>query len=369
MKLLIDIGHPAHVHFFKNFIWKMEERGHHIHITCRDKEVTQDLLRFYGFKFDSRGHLRRGLVQKAYGILEADYKIYCVARRMKPDIFLGFHNPYITHVAKLMKKPSIVFTDTENVGIASTLTYSFADVICTPSWFQESIDRRKHVRFKGFKELAYLHPRYFTPDISVLEDMEMAKTDRYIILRFISWGASHDIGLRGIKKGTELEFIRKLEAYGKVFITSERALPKHLDSYRIAIPPHKIHSLLHYADLYVGEGGTMAVEAAILGTPSIHIESDASGRPTGESSGNFLQLRNVYNLLYFFSTQESALQASVNIFEMKDAKQIWRKRRDVLLDSTIDVTRWMLDFIETYPESHDRLKQWKNNVVPSQDGI
>jgi hypothetical protein len=30
MKIVVDINHPAHVHFFKNFIWEMEERGHQV---------------------------------------------------------------------------------------------------------------------------------------------------------------------------------------------------------------------------------------------------------------------------------------------------------------------------------------------------
>ena len=28
MKIVVNMGHPAHVHFFKNFIWKMERNGH-----------------------------------------------------------------------------------------------------------------------------------------------------------------------------------------------------------------------------------------------------------------------------------------------------------------------------------------------------
>ena len=28
-KILVDIGHPAHVHFFKNFIWEMEKEVTH----------------------------------------------------------------------------------------------------------------------------------------------------------------------------------------------------------------------------------------------------------------------------------------------------------------------------------------------------
>ncbi|MDD1696935.1 MAG: DUF354 domain-containing protein, partial [Methanoregula sp.] len=37
--MLIDIGHPAHVHFFKYLIRNMEKNGHVVKITARDKEV------------------------------------------------------------------------------------------------------------------------------------------------------------------------------------------------------------------------------------------------------------------------------------------------------------------------------------------
>jgi hypothetical protein len=41
MKILIDIGHPAHVHFFKNAIRELEGRGHEVKVTARDKEVAR----------------------------------------------------------------------------------------------------------------------------------------------------------------------------------------------------------------------------------------------------------------------------------------------------------------------------------------
>jgi len=47
MRVIIDISHPAHVHFFKNFVWAMEKRGHEIIITAGDKEVTLKLLEHY----------------------------------------------------------------------------------------------------------------------------------------------------------------------------------------------------------------------------------------------------------------------------------------------------------------------------------
>ena len=44
MKIFIDIGHPAHVHYFKNFIQIMKNNGYGFLVTARDKEVTHNLL-------------------------------------------------------------------------------------------------------------------------------------------------------------------------------------------------------------------------------------------------------------------------------------------------------------------------------------
>jgi predicted glycosyltransferase len=40
MNILIDIGHPAHVHLFKNFAWIMQKKGHKTLFTAREKEHT-----------------------------------------------------------------------------------------------------------------------------------------------------------------------------------------------------------------------------------------------------------------------------------------------------------------------------------------
>lgn len=52
MKLLIGIGHPAHVHFFKNCIHNFQKKGHEVRIIARDKEVTVDLLKKYHLEYE-----------------------------------------------------------------------------------------------------------------------------------------------------------------------------------------------------------------------------------------------------------------------------------------------------------------------------
>lgn len=350
MKILIDIGHPADVHFFKNAIWNWNKRGHEIKITARKKDVTLDLLNAYGFEYEYLGANRKGLMNKAFGMIENDYKLYWVVKRFKPEVLLGFHNPYIAQIGKVMKRPSIIFTDTESVRF-SWLVFQFASSICTPSCFRNFNIGAKHVRYDGYKELAYLHPKHFKPERAVLEDLGLFNDEKFIILRFISWNAYHDVNLRGLKGGSEIKFIKALEEYGYVYITSEKKLDGRLEKYKLTVQPEKIHSLLHYAQLYIGEGGTMAAEAAILGTPTIHIESTSKGIATGELSGNFLELRDKYGLLYFYPDQNQALEKAISILEDKNAKKEWQEKREKLLKDKIDVTAWMTDFIEKYPES------------------
>jgi predicted glycosyltransferase len=351
MRLLVDIAHPAHVHFFKNFMKGMAAKGHEIRITARDKEVTLSLLEAYGFPYINRGSIQRQVWKKALDMVRIDARLLRIARDFRPDFLLGFHNPYIAHAGALLRKPSLIFTDTEGVRIASLLTYPFASAICTPSCFREKINPKKHVTFQGYKELAYLHPSVFTPRAEDLGEIGLARSDPFIILRFISWAAIHDTTLRGIRGGTEMEFVRSLEDFGRVLITSERPLPGDLERYRVRISPEKIHSLLSFARLYIGEGGTMTTEAAVLGTPAIHIEATSSGLASGELSGNFLELRDLYDLLYFFPDQESALQKALAILRNGNSKAEWQKKREKLLSDKIDVTSWMIRFVEGFPST------------------
>ena len=55
MKIFVDIGHPAHVHYFKNLILNLKDKGHEFLITARKKDVSQELLDNYNIPYTSRG--------------------------------------------------------------------------------------------------------------------------------------------------------------------------------------------------------------------------------------------------------------------------------------------------------------------------
>ena len=337
------MGHPAHVHFFKNAILELKEKGHEIKIVCRDKEVALKLLDAYGFEYELYGKHRKSLIGKICEIPYNDYLFYKVAREFKPDILTGILNYTVTHVGKLIKKPSIIFTDTEHAVLANKLVLPFADAICTPECY--SIDLgRKHVRYDGYHELAYLHPNYFKPDPSVLNDLGLTPSDKFFVLRFISWNAGHDAKQYGISTEMKHEYISKLEQYGKVFVSSESKIEDDFEKYKLEIAPEKLHSLLSYAYLYIGESSTMATESGILGTPSIYISSLVG------TMGNFDELDGKYGLVSTFNNSKSAITSTLELLEDTNLKNKWKNKRKMLLNEKNDVTQYIVDFLENYPE-------------------
>ncbi len=155
MKILIDIGHPAHVHYFKNFIRIMEEKGHSISISARDKEVTFDLLNYYKLPYFNRGKGRKGLSGKLFYIIEGDLRLLKFARSLKPDLFLSFGSPYAAHVAWLMRKPHIAFDDTDHSFFEHFISMPFTKTILTPAVFQKDFGK-KQLRFDGFTSFCFL---------------------------------------------------------------------------------------------------------------------------------------------------------------------------------------------------------------------
>jgi len=354
MRVLIDMGHPGHVHLFKNFIREMRYRGHEVKITARDKEITLQLLRRYGFNFVQTGSGKTGNTNLIWEWISRSIEVFKISRKFRPDILLGVGNPSIAHAAMMLRKPSVIFTDTEHAKFGNMVTFPFASVICTPSCYCDDIGP-KQVRYNGYHELAYLHPNHFIPNPAVLTELDLAEGDPFIIVRFVSWQASHDVGQHGIRDKVGL--VKALEQYGRVLITSEGALPEELQPYQIRVSPENLHDLLYYATLYVGEGATTASECAVLGTHAIYVNSLGLGYTAEEDEK--------YHLVSDFSsrtcTDGTVLAEARRLLQNSGLRKEGEEKAKALVQDKIDVTAFMVWFVENYPESA--------NLMKSQPGI
>lgn len=345
MKILLDIGHPAHVHYFRHFINLMKAEGHDFIITARDKDVTHILLEKFNINYVSRGKGGNGFIGKFFYLFKGDYIVYKTALKFKPHLFLSFASPYAAQVAWLMAKPHIALDDTEIARIGQFLYIPFTDCVLNPSSYNNTL-KRKQIFFNGYIELCSLHPNYFKPNTSVLEDLGLRENEKYVIIRFVSWQANHDFGHKGLNQETRLNIINQFRKYCTVFISSEESLPLELQKYQLNISPEKIHDALYYASLLFGESGTMTSECAMLGTPAIQI----SGLPEGTIGT--LNEQQKYGLVYVYEKyNQSVMDQALNLLIDNETKSKWRLKKDLMLSEKIDVTSFLIWFITNFPNS------------------
>jgi predicted glycosyltransferase len=108
------------------------------------------------------------------------------------------------------------------------LTYPFVLQVQSPDCYMKDLGS-KQVRYAGCHELAYLHPNRFVPDEQIVKDLGVNTSEKYCIIRLVSWGAHHDIGQHGFDDEKKIYFVEQIAKYARPYITSEAALPAELE--------------------------------------------------------------------------------------------------------------------------------------------
>ena len=344
MKILVDIGHPAHIHYFKNCARILIAKGYQFLFVVRERDSTIELIQSTGFDYVSRGKGGKGLLRKLLAIPKIDYIVYRIAKEFEPDIFLSFSSPYAAHVATLMRKPHIAFDDSEHAILGQWMYRPFTDIVLSPSCYNAKIWKNQYL-FSSYMELCYLHPNYYTPNPGILDQLKISRDEKYCVLRLISWDANHDIGQHGLYYSDKIRIVKELSKMCKVYISSEGELPNELERYKLPIHPSQLHDALSYASLYIGEGGTTASESAVLGTPAIRVNSINNGLFEDEYK---------YGLLVTMMDVNEIIRKAKEI--LSQDKDLYHKRREKLIKEKIDPTAFMVWLLENYPNSKEIIK-------------
>ncbi|MEO0435455.1 MAG: DUF354 domain-containing protein [Pseudomonadota bacterium] len=274
LRILIEVVHPAHVHFFRVPIERLIARGHRVLIASRDKDVTLSLLDDAGADhrcISSAGH---GLFQLAIELLHRDVALWRLARRFRPDVMCGYGGVAISHVGKVLGIRTLAFYDTEKAVLQQRLTLPFIDKQYVPTCYDGLTAAGRTARFQGPKELSNLHPDNFAADRNIAVRAGLAENRPNFMLRVVNWGANHDHGASGWRLETLRKIVAKFAPRGKVHISVEGELPPDLENFAYQGSAEAFHHLLAHCDLYLGESATIACEALVLGVPSIYGVAD-----------------------------------------------------------------------------------------------
>ncbi len=344
MNIVVGINHPKQVYMFRNLINTLEERGHTIKILLVDKEISGELLTSIGILFDKIGENQKKISKKIIDLLPLTIKSLVKSYKFEADLFIGQAIPHIAFVSFLLKKPYLIFEDTENAKYPHLLANPFANYIITPNYFEKEFGK-KQVEFNGSFENAYLNKKWFEPSEDILTKYGLSKNEKFSIVRFVNWSANHDIGHVGMTVTNKIKAIKEFKKIGKVIVSSEDEIPSDFKNLKVEISPIDMHHLICYSSLVYSEGATMAAEAAYLGTPSIFINDANLG---------YINHLIKYDLVYQFSEskkdQEKSIYQGMELLS-SDNKGLWLNKSEKLNSDCIDVGSFMIWFVENYPES------------------
>ena len=351
MNILIQMSHPAHFHLYKNVARNLMQDGHHVFILIKTKDILEDLLKASGLPYCNilqEAH-RKSKLGILWDMLVRDWRMLRFVRQHHVDLLTG-STAEVAQVGWLTCRCRINTgeDDMKVVPLFRKIAGPFIQVMLSPVSCDNGKLEPKTIHYDGFHKLAYLHPNQFVPDKQVVEKYFSADKP-YFILRFAQLKAYHDItaDARGINTEIAQRLIDLLSPHGDVYITSERELEPQFEKYRLQINPLDIHHVLAFAKLYVGDSQSMAVEAAMLGTPSLRF-NDFAGK-----IGVLEELEHKYQLTFAIPSNEpEKLYAKIEeLLSMPELSETFQQRRQNMLSEKIDVTAFFTWFIENYPKS------------------
>jgi uncharacterized protein len=357
MRIIIALGHPAHFHLFKNIIYRLTTNGNVIKVVISEKDILIKLLEEHSIEYNIFAFRKKSetLYSKGLKIIRSTLSLNKIVKNFKPDLMIGS----LTQPAYISLLTGIpyIFAGEDDITytfLQGLVTYPFVSSILAPEPTKVGIFKFKKTSYNGYQKLSYLHPNVFHPNISLLNTINTNKP--FYLIRLVNLNAYHDIGATGFDENVIDTLIKKLEEHGNVYITSENQLNNKYKKYILPVNIKDIHHLMYFADIYIGDSQSMAVEAAVLGTPSVRFNNFA-GKISVLS-----QLEHQYELTYSIRTNdpERLFQTIDKLLSTNELKNKFQQRRQKMLDDKIDVTSFMVWFIENYPKSKRIMKENPN---------
>jgi len=270
MRVLCDLKHPADVHFFRPLIRALDRDGDTVLVTSRAKDETLELLDGLGMPHVCVSRMGRGLVGMGAELVSRTARLLALARRFHPDVMIARTGVCVGLAGRVLGVPSVTVDDTEFAWLQVRLSTALATVVCTGMGYGRRFPGKQEC-FDAPPQLVYTHPDRFTPDPDRLRAAGLDPEEPYVVVRLKAWRAVHDLGVHAPAEREAVRLVESLARRCRVILSAERAVPPELASYRNPVPVEDALHLLAFARLYIGEGSSMAAEAACLGVPAIYL--------------------------------------------------------------------------------------------------
>jgi predicted glycosyltransferase len=282
MKVIMDILTPKQFMFIPKIAESLEKRGHTVQMVSRRYREVSQLVERMGLKVDIVGeHGGGALRDKLLASAERIRGLVPILDEAESDVAVSFSSPELARTSFGLGVPHISINDSPHAVAVAKLSLPLSRKLLTPkiipksAWAGYGIDEDRIVRYNALDPWVWL--KDFEPDEAALVELGLSRDDPIVTVRVPEMHAAYLLGSSSSGFSSIVEFVKNLKKLRDelqiVVVPRYREQVEALlrlagGGIRVCEEVVDGPSLTYYSDVFIGAGGTMSAEAALLGTPA-----------------------------------------------------------------------------------------------------
>ena len=277
MRVWMDALTPKQVLFLSFLKKKLADKGHDVLLTCRNDKQVIELAKAVGENPIGVGVYGKSLSEKLVRDAERIIKLHEVIKKFKPEILVSYPNPTAARVAFGVKVKTVIYTDTPHAMHAHRLSIPLSDYVIHSKFISKRLIERyvlkmytQVVSYYGVEELSWIN--CLSPDKKILEELGV-REESYIVARPPEVYAAYYRSRKDPLLEFLIEFKKMYEDIDIVLLPRYDDDVNRYSALKCIIPPKTplAYTLLYYSIAVFTGGGTLAREAALIGTPGVSL--------------------------------------------------------------------------------------------------
>ena len=281
--------------FFSPAIAILQKDGHDILGTSRNYREANELSKLKGLHLLKVGsHGGSNLYDKLFQSSKRIVELTKIISKFSPELVVSFSSPEASRVAFGLGIKHIGFNDSPHAEAVAKLTIPLLSTLFSPSaiplsaWRKYGISSKNIIRYNGLDPIAWLSQKYEINTYKLhsshvsqnfFASLGIDETRKSILVRLEESKAAyisnkdlriqplslvdHVVNSFGLKNNVIIlcRYPDQIRAMSKRFANKAIVLKQVVDGVK----------LLKQVDVFIGAGGTMTAESALLGKPTISI--------------------------------------------------------------------------------------------------
>jgi predicted glycosyltransferase len=351
MRVWLDVLTPKQANLFAELHDRLNAKGCKVLVTTRHYREVNELLELRKLKTSKFG--RHGGAYLKDKLLESSKRVTALAEFVgdySPDVAISFSSPEAARVAFGLGIPHYCVSDSPHAEAVCRLTIPLSEKLFTPwvipsyAWNRYGIRPRDVVRYRALDPIVWISSKN---NPKALDELNLDLTKPVVVIRTSEEFAAYLSDRSAARVSTTMDIVANILdlSNGEMqFVVLPRydeqgeKFSKRFGT-RIIVPQHVIDgvSLLRASSVFIGGGGTMSAEAALLGVPVI------SYYPGDQTFVEKFLVK--YGLIERILDPGRIAHRTIGISKSREFRDYYRKKSSKLVQTMDDPIRIMLQRI------------------------